>query len=452
MEKKDLPLSYAQRGMWFMERRAGTTRYADPMTFRLIGELDVTALRESIEDLVRRHEALRTRFPLVDGAPVQRVVPDSEVPLPLTDLSPLPATEREHAAARFLVDDLKRPFDLADGPVVRAALIRLAPREHIVRITLHHLVSDAWSWWAVLLRELEQLYAARVRGRASPLPPVRTQYSAFVRWQRDWLTSPAYPKQLDYWKKTLADLTPLPPLSLARSTPPPGEQPPRTRWFTFPQPLYDRLREVARREHATLFMLLLAAFTRVLRRYTDTDDILVATRGGFRTRVEFEKAVGFFVNLLPVRTRVPVAGNFRNLLRQVRGNLIGVYAHRDVPFERLSADLGLWRPGFRPAISVCVSFQTTPEVPPALTGLDVALINHDPFSPYPLDLGFYEDAGALSALLIHHPDSYGDTAAARLLDDLCQVLHSACGELGRSAGNDGPPATPARSASGKEDL
>ncbi|MFE5393975.1 condensation domain-containing protein [Streptomyces sp. NPDC056568] len=423
-----LPLSYAQQGMWFLERRAGTTRYADPMTFRLTGGLNVTALRESIEELVRRHEALRTCFPVVDGGPVQAVAPDLPVPLPLTDLTALPAAEREDSAARFLAEDLRRGFDLAHGPLVRAVLLRLGPREHIVRITLHHLVSDAWSWWAVLLRELERLYAARLAGQPSPLPPVPTQYADFARWQHAWLAGPAYPVHLAHWRQALADVTPLPTLSLARPAPSRDARPPRTRWLTFPQPLYDGLRATARRERVTVFMLLLAAFTRVLRRYVDTDDILVATRGGFRTRAEFEKAVGFFVNMLPVRTRVTEDGAFRDLLHQVRRNLLGVYAHRDVPFERLTADLGLWRPGFRPVISVCVSFQTTPEVPPALEGLDVTLVDHDPFSPYPLDLGFYEDAGTLRALLTHHPDQYDDTAAGRLLDDLSQVLDAACRE------------------------
>ncbi|WP_217145837.1 condensation domain-containing protein [Streptomyces sp. AC627_RSS907] len=417
-----LPLSYAQQGMWFLERRAGTTRFADPMTFRLVGALDATALRESIEELVRRHEAPRTTFPVVDGRPVQRVAPRVPVPLPLTDLTALPAAEREDAAARFLAEDLRRPFDLAGGPLIRAALLRLAPREHIVRITLHHLVSDAWSWWAVLLRELERLYAARLAGQPSPLPPAPSQYADFVRWQHDWLAGPAYPGHLTYWKRTLADVTPLPPLTLARPAPPGDERPSRTRWLTFPQPLYERLRATARRERVTLFMLLFAAFTRVLRRYVDTDDILVATRGGFRTRAEFEKAVGFFVNLLPVRTRVSEDEDFRELLHQVRRTLLGVYAHRDVPFERLTADLGLRRPGFRPTISVCVSFQTTPEVPPALEGLEVTPVDHDPFSAYPLDLGFYEVEGTLRALLTHRPDQYDDTAAGRLLDDLRQVL------------------------------
>ncbi|GGR27323.1 condensation domain-containing protein [Streptomyces netropsis] len=440
--QEGLPLSYAQQGMWFLERLAGRTLYADPMTFRLVGELDTAALHGSIEELVRRHEALRTRFPVVDGGPVQYVSQDAAVPLPLTDLTALDPKEREAEAARFLDADLGEPFDLAHGPVIRAALIRLAPREHIVRITTHHLVSDAWSWWSVLFRELERLYTARVHGLPSPLPPVETHYAAFVRWQRDWLEGPVYPGQLAYWRKTLAGVAPLPELSLAEPTAGRSEDSPVTRWLTFPQPLYDRLREISRREHVTLYMLLLTAFKQVLRRYVPGDDILVATRGGFRSRVEFERAVGFFVNVLPLRTRVPETADFRELLHDVRRNLIGVYANRDVPYERLMAELGLKRRGFRSVTNVCVSFQSTPEVPPALEGLDVTLINHpDPFSGYDLDLGFYEEDGALRALLTHRRAQYDDAAAARLLDDLHQALLAASHAL-RPAAVDGPRARP----------
>ncbi|MFI1675834.1 condensation domain-containing protein [Streptomyces sp. NPDC020607] len=431
---EDAPLSYAQQGMWFLERRAGHTRYIDAVTFRLVGELDAAALRAAIEEVVGRHEALRTRFPVVAGAPVQRVSPRAEVPLPLTDLTALPEAEREQVAAQFLAEDLRRPFDLVRGPVVRAALIGLGPREHIVRVSSHHLVSDAWSWWVVILRELEQLYTAHLHGHSSPLPPVPTQYGDFARRQRDWLGGPAGAKQLAHWKEVLAGASGLPPLAVASPEPPPAappepEQPPRTQWMAVPQPLYERLQAAARREHVSLFMLLLAASKRMLRRHVDTDDILVGTRGGFRTRAEFEKAVGLFVNLLPVRTQVPADADFRDLLHRVRRNLIGAYTHRDMPFERLAHALGLWRPGFRPLISVCVSFQTTPEVPPALEGLDTTLINHDPFSAYPLDLGFYEAAGALRVLLVHDPGLYDDKAAARLLDDLHEELATGCREL-----------------------
>ncbi|WP_223837516.1 condensation domain-containing protein [Streptomyces venezuelae] len=421
------PLSYAQQGMWFLERRAGTTLYADPMTFRLVGDLDHTALHRSIEELVRRHEALRTRFPVVAGTPVRQVTDDVRVPLGQADLTGLPVWERDAAADRCLAEDLRRPFDLARGPVVRAALIRLGAREHLLRITAHHLVSDARSWWAVLFRELEQLYTAFLHGRPSPLPSAPAQYGDFVRWQHDWLDGPAYARQLAHWERALAEVTPLPDLSLATADPPAGRATtarPATAWLTFPQPLHQRLRAVAREARVTLYMVLLTAFGQVLRRHTDTDDLLVGTRGGFRGRPEFEQAVGFFVNVLPIRLRVARDADFGALLGQVRHTLLGVYVNRDIPYERLMAELGLKRPGFRPVINVCVSFQSTPEVPPALEGLHATLVNHDPYSGYALDLGFYEEDGALRALLTHDRGRYDDEAARRLLDELVDTLRT----------------------------
>ncbi|MEU3934969.1 condensation domain-containing protein [Streptomyces sp. NPDC029044] len=430
----EIPLSHAQQGMWFLERFSGTS-FVDPMTFRLKGDLDAGALRWSLEELVRRHEALRTRFPVTGGRPTQEVVPAdrAELALPLTDLSGLPREEREPELHRLLREDQDRRFDLARGPVVRAGLYRLGPHEHVVRVTMHHIVSDAVSWWSILFRELERLYAARRAGQPSPLEPVRAHYAAFVHWQRDWLESPAAARELAYWQHELEGATPLPELALARTparAPGTGDRravPHRqvaTRWLTFPQPLYDALRDYAGRERATPFMVLLTAFSRLLHRHTGAHDLLVGTRAGFRGRPQFDHTVGFLVNLLPLRIRVPGDGDFGDLLQAVRRSTLGAYVHRTLPFERLVADLGLQRRGSRPVVNVCVSFQSTPEVPPALGDLEVTLINHDPFSAFDLDLGFYEDDGALRALLTHDPDQYDDEAAQSLLDDLQQVLTS----------------------------
>ncbi|MFD6906594.1 condensation domain-containing protein [Streptomyces sp. NPDC060077] len=424
-----LPLSHAQQGMWFLERFSGTS-FVDPMTFRLVGDLDVAALRWSLQELVRRHEALRTRFPVTGGRPAQEVISAdrAELAMSLTDVSELASQERESELHRLLREDQDRRFDLARGPVVRAGLHRLGPREHVVRITTHHIVSDAVSWWSVLFRELERLYAARLAGLPSPLEPVRAQYAAFVRWQQDWLQSPAAARELAYWRRELEGVTPLPELAIARTRedrPAAARGQVATRWLTFPQPLYDALRAFAARERATPFMVLLTAFTSLLHRHTGAHDILVGTRAGFRGRPEFDHTVGFLVNLLPLRTRVPADGDFRGLLQAVRRSTRGAYVHRTVPFERLVADLGLQRRGSRPVVNVCVSFQSTPEVPPALDGLEATLINHDPFSAFDLDLGFYEDDGALRALLTHDPAQYDDGAAQSLLDDLQLVLTSA---------------------------
>ncbi|MEU1072867.1 MULTISPECIES: condensation domain-containing protein [unclassified Streptomyces] len=431
------PLSHAQLGMWFLERRAGSTLYAEPMTFRLTGEVDVRALHAAVEDVVRRHDALRTRFTVVDGAPRQYVVPDARVPLARIDLAYLPPDQRHRRAERLLRAELGRPIDLAAGPLVRATLIRLAPHDHVFRLTLHHLVCDAWSWWMVVLRELEQLYARRVAGVRTPLEPVRTHYADFVDWQERWLESPAYARQVAHWRRALAGVTPLPELALARTTAPVPHTSCATEWEVFPQPLYDGLRALGRREHVTLYMLLLTAFTRVLRRHVPGDDILVGTRGGFRSRPEFEKTVGLFVNMLPIRARVTEDAGFHELLPQVRDTLLGTYLNRDLPFERLVAELGLRRPGPHPVINVCVSFQTTPEVMPRLPGLETTLVNHDPYSPFDLDLGFYTEDGGLRALMIYNPARYTREAVRHLLDALRRELEEATrpAEASRRAGS-----------------
>ncbi|GAA0587279.1 condensation domain-containing protein [Streptomyces crystallinus] len=419
------PLSHAQSGMWFLERRAGTTLYAEPLTFRLVGELDVPALHGAVEEVVRRHDALRTRFTVVDGLPRQHVVADATVPMARIDLAYLPPARGLRQAERLLRAELGRPFDLAVGPPARVTLIRLAPREHVFRLTLHHLVCDAWSWWMVVLRELEQLYTRRVLGTHAPLEPVRTHYADFVDWQARWLESPAHTRQLAHWRRALDGVAPLPELALARTTAPVPHTASATEWAAFPQPLYDRLRALGRREHVTLYMLLLTAFTRVLRRHVPGDDILVGTRGGFRSRPEFEKTVGLFVNMLPIRTRVAENTGFRELLPQVRDTLLATYLNRDLPFERLVAELGLRRAGLRPVVNVCVSFQTTPEVMPRLPGLDVTLLNHDPYSPFDLDLGFYTEDGGLRALMIYNPGRYTRDAVRHLLDALRRELSDA---------------------------
>ncbi|MFK8907636.1 condensation domain-containing protein [Streptomyces sp. YS-3] len=430
------PLSQAQLGMWFLERRAGTTLYAEPMTFRLTGEVNVRALHAAAEEVVRRHDALRTRFTMVDGAPRQYVVPDARVPLARVDLAYLPPDQRHRRAERLLRAELGRPIDLAAGPLVRATLIRLAPHDHLFRLTLHHLVCDAWSWWMVVLRELEELYARRVGGVPAPLEPVRTHYAEFVDWQERWLNSPAHTRQADHWRRALSGVTPLPELTLARTTAPVPHTVSATEWTAFPQPLHDRLRALGRREHVTLYMLLLTAFARVLRRHVPGDDILVGTRGGFRSRPEFEKTVGLFVNMLPIRTRVAEDTGFHELLPQVRDTLLGTYLNRDLPFERLVAELGLRRTGARPVINVCVSFQTTPEVMPRLPGLEVTLVNHDPYSPFDLDLGFYTEDGGLRALMIYNPARYAPEAVRHLLDALSRELWDATQHAGtpRTAG------------------
>ncbi|MET9319566.1 condensation domain-containing protein [Streptomyces sp. NPDC003038] len=420
------PLTPGQLGMWFLERMSGSPVYVDPMTFRLTGTLDVGAMTRALAQLRGRHEALRSTFPVVDGAPVQEIGADTLLDVPVVSLAHLPQAERESELAALLESDVRRRFDLAQGPTMRALVVTLSPTEHVLRITLHHIVSDAWSWWNVLLPELASLYAAELDGGPAGLEPPTAQFSDFVHWQRSWAESAGAKRQLDYWKQQLAGLEPLPALAPAATpdTRPAGTgRAVATQWTTFPRPVHRALQEVGRRERVTPFMLLLAAFTVVLHRASGASDIAVGTRAALRSRPEFESAAGFFVNLLVVRTDVSRAATFRDLLGLVRRSSLGAYAHRELPFERIVEELRpRRRAGFQSLVNVLFSHQSTPEVPPAFPGLTAGLLNHDPHTLYDLDLVFYEDDGDLRALLSHDLTRCTEQTATALLAEITDVL------------------------------
>ncbi|MBW1600742.1 hypothetical protein JJV70_01175 [Streptomyces sp. JJ66] len=432
------PLTPGQLGMWFLERMSGSSVYTDPMTFRLTGPLDIPALQRALELLRSRHAALRTTFPLVDGSPVQQVLDDSGVELPVMDLSGLPAAEREAQLASLLAADQTTPFDLAQGPVVRAFVVALGREEHALRLTMHHLVSDAYSWWNVLLPELAVLYGAEREGVPADLDEPAAQFPDFVRWQREWSESPGHQRQLEYWSERLAGLKPVPlprPRSAsagarAHSDGRAGETV-ATRWSTVPRAVHDRMRDVYRGERVTPFMLLLAAFVVVLHRRSGATDIAVGTRTAVRSRPEFASAVGFLVNLLVIRTEVDPGAAFRDLLGDVRRAALGAYAHRDLPFERVVEQLGPRRGGgFRSPVNVLFSHQSTPEVPPAFPGLTARLLNHDPGTLYDIDLVFYEEDGDLRALLSHRRSRFSDEDATSLLAELNAVVAAAAEDPG----------------------
>ncbi|MBD0693648.1 hypothetical protein BG452_13700 [Streptomyces sp. CBMA123] len=405
---------------------SGSPVYVDPMTFRLNGPLDTAALRRALELLRGRHAALRTTFPLVDGSPVQQVSDECGIELPVLDLSHLPAAAGEAELAAVLAADQATPFDLARGPVLRGLVVALGPDEYVLRLTLHHLVSDAWSWWNVLLPELAILYGAELDGSEAELDAPGAQFPDFVHWQREWSEGAGHQRQLAYWTERLAGLAPVPPARTADApagTVAPGARAVATQWTTVPGAVHDALRAVYRSERVTPFMLLLAAFAVVLHRRSGATDIAVGTRAAVRSRPEFESAVGFFVNLLVIRTEVDPDASFRDLLRDVRRAALGAYGHRELPFERVVERLRPRRGGgFRSPVNVLFSHQSTPEVPPAFPGLTARLLNHDPGTLYDLDLVFYEEDGDLRALLSHRRAHCSDHDAVALLAELTAVL------------------------------
>jgi non-ribosomal peptide synthetase component F len=333
------PLSFAQERLWFLDRlQAGNAAYNVPVSFRMAGVIDVAALERSLIELVRRHEALRTSFMVVDGRPVQVVAPRGEVALAVEELGGAAAAEREAEAQRRAAAEALRPFDLGRGPLLRARLLRLSPSDHVLLLTLHHIVADGWSM-GVLVRELGALYGAFAAGRPSPLAELALQYADFAVWQRQWLQGAVLEGLLGYWRAQLAGAPLL--LELPSDRPRPAVQSFRgaVQAVQLPAAVVAALKALGHGAGATLFMVLLAAFKVLLFRYSSQADVVVGTPIANRTRPELEGLIGFFVNTLVLRSRLHGTMSFRALLSQLRETTLGAYAHQDLPFERLVEEL-----------------------------------------------------------------------------------------------------------------
>ena len=335
----NLPLSFAQQRLWYLDQLVPNTPvYNLPEAFRLTGRLDIGALKRSLNEIARRHEALRTTFGMNEDMPVQIIASSFEMDLPLVDLMDRPAAEREVALAPFLETESGRPFDLAEGPLVRAILVKLTDEEHVLFFMPHHCVFDGWSF-GIFQRELIGLYEAFVAGKPSPLAELAIQYADFAAWQRQWLQGAQLERQLSYWQEQLGGE--LPVLEMPTDHPRPAMQSLRgsREVFIIPKQLVESLKALGRSEGSTLFMVLLAAFKTLLYRYTRQKDIIVGTPVAGRMRPETEDLIGFFVNTLVLRTSLHGAPSFRELLRRVRGVCLGAYDHQDMPFERLVEEL-----------------------------------------------------------------------------------------------------------------
>ena len=324
------PPSFAQERLWFFDQlEPASASYRLSMVRRLGGRLDVQALERSLNEIVRRHESLRTTFPAVDGQPVQAVLSSLAVALPVVDLREVPSDEREGQARQMATEELLRPFDLAKGPLLRPMLLSLDAEDHVLVVALHHIVSDGWSM-GVLSRELSTLYEAYSAGRPSPLPELPIQYADFAVWQRQWLQGAVLDKQLVYWREQLDGSPAL--LSLPTDRPRPLIQTYRgaRQSLTIPQALSESLKALSIEEGATLFMTLLAALQVLLYRYTGQEDIVVGTPIANRNREEIEGLIGFFVNTLVMRSDLSGNPTFRELLGQVREVCLGAYEHQDL--------------------------------------------------------------------------------------------------------------------------
>lgn len=334
-EVMQVSLSFSQQRLWFLDKLDPyNPSYNIPTAVRLLGALDIEVLGRTFDSIVHRHEALRTSFDEVDGMPIQIVHPERGMPLPITDLSGLPEVERQGRAQAVVQAEAERPFNLAADSLIRGGLIRLSAVDHILYVTLHHIVSDGWSI-GVLIKEMAALYGAYVKGEPLSLPDLPVQYGDFAYWQRDWMTDEVLQQQLAYWSRQLEGMPPL--LELPLDHPRPAVQTHRgaTLPLTIPPAITASLHVIGKQAQATLFMTLAAAFNVFLARYSSQDDIALGTVIANRNRPEIEGLIGFFTNTLVLRTRVDESLSFLDLLHQVRDTALGAYANQDVPFEQL---------------------------------------------------------------------------------------------------------------------
>ncbi|WP_244237973.1 non-ribosomal peptide synthase/polyketide synthase, partial [Corallococcus terminator] len=418
-----VPLSFAQQRLWFLDQlQPGSAVYNVPGLLVLDGTLDVRALEQSLQALIQRHEALRTTFASEGDSPVQRIHSEGTLALTVIDLESVPEDRREAEVKRHSKLEATRPFDLGTGPLVRAVLLRLEARRHVLLLTLHHIVSDGWSI-GIFARELGSLYRAFAAGQPATLPALPLQYADFALWQRQWLQGDVLQAELDWWRHQLGDA----PTSLDLPTDRPRPAVQSFRGAALPVTLSPELsasvKALASREGATPFMVLLAGFQLLLSRYAGQDDVLVGSAIANRNRAETEGLIGFFVNTLVLRARIDPRASFQALLAQVKATTLAAYAHQDLPFEKLVEGMQGARDLSRsPLFQVAFNLQNAPAGTLELPGLRLELRSGAiTTAKFDLDFSLQERDGAFSGELHFSTDLFEPSTVDRMVTHF-QVL------------------------------
>ena len=422
-----LPLSFAQQRLWFLDQLVPESPlYNVPAPLRLEGTLDMAVLERGLTELVRRHEVLRTTFPSDSGQPLQVITPPARFPLEHIDLSALPADQKESEARRRVEEECRRPFSLARGPLLRATLLKLDEREHVLLFNMHHIISDGWSL-SVLVREVAALYEAFSQGQPSPLPELSVQYADYAAWQRAWLQGETLEAQFTYWREQLAHAPKV--LELPTDKPRPAVQSYRGASLSrlMPRALSQALQTLCQREGVTSFMALLATFQVLLSRYSGQTDIVVGTDIAGRTHADTESLIGFFVNQLVMRGDLSGDPSFRELLGRTRQVALGAYAHQDVPFEELVRVLNPERSlAHSPLFQVKLVLQNTPVSALNLPGLALRGVEGDTgAAKLDLTLTFHDLEQGLSCLCDYSTDLFEAGTVGRMLEHLQVLLEAA---------------------------
>ncbi|MBA3714469.1 MAG: non-ribosomal peptide synthetase, partial [Pyrinomonadaceae bacterium] len=423
-EADSLPLSFAQQRLWFLNQlEPDSPFYNVPAALRLSGPLNVAALEQSINEIIRRHESLRTTFAAVDGTPVQVIAPTLTLTLPIIDLEYLPESRREAETLRLVTEKARLPFDLAHGPLIRATLLRLDEEDHVLLSTIHHIAADGWST-GVFFRELGVLYETFSQNKSSPLAELPIQYADYAVWQREWLRDEVLEEQLSYWKEKLAGAPAVIELPTDRPHPFVQSYQGAKQRLTLSKNVTEGIKRLSQREGTTLFMTLLAAFQTLLMRYTSQDDIVVGTPIAGRSQAETENLIGFFVNTLALRTDLSGDPSFKEMLARVKEVTLGAYTHQDVPFEKLVEELQPERTLSRtPLFQVMFGLHNMPGQASELSGLKLSGLPLDiGKSQFDLSLFMFEGAEGLSCVFEYSTDLFDASTVRRMLGHFERLL------------------------------
>src|SRR5579885_468400 len=428
------PLSFAQKRMWFLDQlQPNSAFYTMFEAFHLRGPLSFSVLERSYNELLKRHNILRTRFVIIDEEPVQLILPHAWTYIPEIDLRACSSQERELLLHHLATQEAEQPFVLGQGPLLRAWLIALSEEEYVLFLTMHHIVSDGWSV-AILVQELATLYRAFVTGKPSPFADLPIQFTDYAYWQQEWLKSEQFLTQLTYWKQRLSSAPAL--LELPTDYPRPSIQSYRGRqiFFTLPSPLLAQLKVQCVKEGVTPFMWLLATFQAVLYRYSGQEDILVGSPMAGRKYPELEELIGYFANTLVLRAQLNGSQTFRELLKQVKEVTLDAFAHQEMPFEKLVEELQIERSlSHNPLFQVMFVLQNLPPSTLALPDLKVQprLLGEHKTTRFDLTLALEEISQELVGSVEYKSDLFAPQTMQRFVEHFRELLTHTRSETGQ---------------------
>jgi amino acid adenylation domain-containing protein len=418
------PLSFAQERLWFIDTlEPGNVAYSLPFALWLTGEMNGSAFKQSVNQVVQRHDVLRTTFPRDNGTPAQKITAATEFDLEEIDLRELPESQRKAEAEKLIWAEARLPFDLERGPLLRMKLLRMGDRQHVLIGNMHHIISDGWSI-AVMLRQISHFYAAHVKGAVADLPEMKLQYADFALWQRQWQEKGATEKQLEYWKTQLEG-TPLLDLPIDRPRPAVRSHQGASLTFCLPGVLTSELRELSKKERVTLFMTLLAGFQVMLSKYAGQQDITVGTAIAGRNRKEFRDLIGFLANTVVLRTDLGGAPDFREVLKRVQAVALNAYRNQDVPFDRLVQKVQAERDLSRtPLFQVMLLMQSMDEAQLLqMPGLQVdEFVPLSPAAKFDLTLQIIEGPAGIKGDLSYASEIYTAETCERMMQHFQQLL------------------------------